>query len=209
MTGKERCLASIEGHTLDRPPVYFFITNSALVEHLAGKTLTVENGERLLAKAYCVCTDTTRQFLEDLFIIYDEGELKTDQYGFVRRRSRFKEWVERRPWNDLEGMASLIKKQIENMLGWEPEQGNCHKKRYQCLEDLTAGQIMLMGRAYVGTAPGSYFRDGLDNWSYLVADYPDLAQAWVDARHQMNLKHIRAYADPKRCPIEHYGLLWR
>ena len=203
MTGKERCLASLSIDRPERPPFYAFISNTKLVEYICGEELQVNNAAELLARTYAKCVDCTRQLLSDMFIIYEDGRQITDDYGFVYRQSRFTQWVERRPWHDSSGMTEIIGRQIEDMASWEPGQHEDLSDRYELCERLTEGQIMLMGRAYVGTAPGSYFRDGLDNWSYLLADNPDLAVAWLEARHQMNLKSIKAYADPQRCPIEH------
>jgi len=203
MTGKERCRASVNADKLDRPPFYAFISSSKLVDHICSEELRVDNATELLARTYAKCVDCTRQLLSDMFIVYEDGKQITDDYGFLYRQSRFTQWVEKRPWHDLSGMAKVIKRQIEDMATWEPDQQKDLCGRYELCEKLSEGKIMLMGRAYVGTAPGSYFRDGLDNWVYFLADYPDLARAWVDARHQMNLKRIKSYADPQRCPIEH------
>ena len=203
MTGKERCLASLKGDRLERPPFYAFISSTALVEHICREQLQLANATELLARAYSKCVDCTRRLLSEMFVIYEDGRQITDEYGFVFRQSRFTEWVEKRPWNDSAGMAGVIRRQIEDMSNWQPGKPQDLSERYELCENLSAGQVMLMGRGYVGTAPGSYFRDGLEDWSYFLADYPDLAQAWVDGRHQMNLKRITAYADPQRCPVEH------
>lgn len=205
MNALERCAASFGNQPADRPAVYAFISHAGLVHHVTGEHLEVANAERLLATTYAACADATRQLLDDMLIVYADDEQVVDEQGYVYRRRPFHQWLEARPWSDTEGMATLMRRQIDAMLAWEPpgRDADPHRQRYAHLDDVTGGQVMLMGRAYVGTAPGSFNRDGLEAWSYLLADQRAIARDWVTARHRMNLRRIAAYADAARCPIEH------
>ncbi len=206
MTGVQRCLAAMQGKTTDRPAVFGGISHPDLVRHITGQPITPENARSLLIQTHVACVDATRQLLADgLFVMYRDDEQVRDEEGYTWRRRPFNQWLEVKPWNDTDGMAVVLRRQIERMDAWRaprPDQDE-HLRQYRLLDERVEGQILLMGCAYVGTSPGSFNRDGMEDWTYLSADHPDVAKAWIAARHRMNLRRIQAYADPHRCPVEH------
>jgi uroporphyrinogen decarboxylase len=46
-----------------------------------------------------------------------------------------------------------------------------------------------------------YWMAGLEMFSYLLADYPDLVEEWLEARNQAELRRVAAIADPELIPI--------
>lgn len=46
-----------------------------------------------------------------------------------------------------------------------------------------------------------YWVAGMDLFSYLMADAPELVEAWLEARHQAELRRVAAIADPALIPI--------
>lgn len=46
-----------------------------------------------------------------------------------------------------------------------------------------------------------YHQLGWDFFTTLMFDYPDLLEAWLDARHRAELRRVAVIADPQRIPI--------
>ena len=185
MTGRDKALAILEGDRFDTPALYAGITSDALVEDLTGSKLERQTGLEVLGKAYRGHVDAVRIFFETIEPYWDEGE-HTDALGFTHRTERWTEWIEKRPYSNVEEMATFIRDEIDRFRAWKPTGAEDERvARCDRVDEVLFPEVLLMGRCVLGSAPGSYFRDGLDNFSYLLAEYPELVQQWLDARHQV------------------------
>ena len=59
----ERVSKLINGEKTDRAPLYDLLRNDAVISHFSGETLTVENGERVVYKAFDPAIDATRPLI--------------------------------------------------------------------------------------------------------------------------------------------------
>ncbi len=56
----ERVTAVIKGEMPDRAPLFDLLRNDAVIEHFAGKQLTVENAPQVVTEAFVEAIDATR-----------------------------------------------------------------------------------------------------------------------------------------------------
>lgn len=202
LTGREKAIAILEGEGFDVPALYACITSDPLVEALTGETLEKENGLEVLGRAYRGHIDAVRIFADTIEPYWDEGTYSNGQ-GFVMRRERWTEWYERRPYSNVDELAAFIKDDIEGFRAWEPgDEEDAWLAHCEGIDDHLRPDVLLMGRSRMGTAPGSYFRDGLEYFSYLLADRPELVQEWLEARHERTLKRIPLLASRDKSPVE-------
>ena len=186
----------------DTPALYACITSDALVENLTGEKLVRETGLDVLARAYRGHIDSVRIIFDTIEPYWEEGE-HVDEGGFVRRTERWTEWCVKRPFGNVQEHAAFIGKEIETFRAYDPgEEEGRWAAHVDSMREVLGPEVLLMGRFQGGTAPGSYFRDGLDNFSYLLAEHPPLVQEWLEARHQRTLKRIGALVDPEKSPVE-------
>ena len=202
MTGKERALAVLAGDCSGPPPLYAVVTSDTLIERLSGRRLARHNALDTLCAVYRGHIDAVRVFTESIEPYWDEG-VHTDGYGFARRTERWTTWIERRPFENTDEMADFIRDEIERFRAWKPGEEEANwLQDCDVLQSCLDPDVLFMGRVQLGSAPGSYFRDGLDNFAYLLQDYPDLVAEWAEARHRRSLRFIPHMARPDRCPIE-------
>ena len=202
MTGRDRALAVLDGDCAGNPPLYAVVTSDTLIERLSGRTLERQNARETLGIAYRGHIDAVRIFTDGIEPYWQEGT-HTDRYGFVRRTERWTEWVEQRPFGTVQEMARFIRDEIDRFRAWNPSSEET--EWLQTCDSLQAHldpDVLLMGRIRLGSAPGSYFRDGLDNFAYLLQDHPALVVEWAEARHRRSVRMIRHLARPQRSPVE-------
>ncbi len=202
MTGIERLKAVFCGEGPDRPAAYAWITNDALPVHVTGEVFTESNRERVMLETWARCLDVTR--VPDGYGLGPDFHPRTqrDALGYVRRYERWTDWIVEYPYQDQTGFYGVLEGDIERFRAWTPGAAGQREEDRRRWEAALGGATVVAGRVTVGTAPGPYFRDGLENFSYLVADRPELLATWVQARHEMNLRKIADCADPQACPVE-------
>ena len=199
---RNRAIAVLHGAVTAEPPLYACITSDALITSLTGRRLRREDARDVLAQAYRGSIDVVRIIFDSLEPYWEEGR-STDANGFVHETARWTKWVEERPFRTVAEHASFIARETERFRAYRP--GSQEAEWCAHVEDVRASlgpDVLLMGRFQGGTAPGSYFRDGLDHFAYLWAERPRLVRDWLDARHGHTLARIAALADPARAPVE-------
>ena len=197
MSKRERVLRTLRFQETDRVPVYDILENDALIEHLAGEGLTVADGDRIKGKAIARCLDMTRMPRGPRA----PGMVRRDD-GIVVQQERWTSWIVERPWHDTGGLTRWIRAQIrrteeqvfDRALARAFHEG---MDRYQRLFGDDTVQVVESG---VGLTE-IYWAIGWEDFAYLMADDPDLIEAWLDARHRAELRRVAAIADPKRIPI--------
>lgn len=202
LTGRDKAIAILRGERFDTPALYACMTSDPLVEALTGKKLEKDIGFEVLGEAYRGHVDAVRLFGETIEPYWNEGE-STDDRGFVRRRERWTEWCRRRPYANVDELAAFIKDEIDAFRAWEPAgEEEAWLDHCERIDAHLRPDVLFMGRSQAGTAPGSYFRDGLELFSYLLAERPSLVQNWLEARHERTLKRIPLVAHRDKCPVE-------
>lgn len=214
MRGKELIECVLAGEKPPRAPVYGVITSDALMEHFGGEKLTPENSERVAVRAYRNMVDFTRPFADTLGPNWNTGS-RPDALGYVWRHERWTKWVEKLPYDSTTGMKKLLEAEIEKFRAWQPPAENTPQQQVpdtgpplsaaseiDRFQEELGDEVLMTGRAPIGCSHGPYFRDGLDWWTYLHADYPEVIEAWAKARHEMNLRRIASLVRPQVCPVE-------
>lgn len=197
MTKRERVLRTLSMQETDRVPIYDILQNDALIEHYAGEKLTVEEGSRITCRAAGRCLDMTRMVGGP-----QKPGIERQADGFLIQRERWQSWIIERPFHDLPTCVEWIKGEIARVKNLRFDKAYAH----QLHEHLRQRQAdfgddtVLVLESGVGLTE-MYHATGLELFSYLLADVPDLVIEWLDARHQAELRRVEAIADPELIPV--------
>jgi hypothetical protein len=205
LTARERVEAVFRFEQPDYAPIYSWLCNDAIIGHFGGERLTVENAPQLVPEAIRGCLDLVHQRTQSGALFLPEREREeTDELGYTRRYDRWTSWVTRCPYppGDTKAMVRVIGEQIERFRSQDREEAEGIISRVDDLQAQLGDDTLVFGPTFIITGPGINYRDGLENFSYFVADYPDLHAEWVQARHELWLRMIDRLADGSRYPVE-------
>jgi len=197
MTKRERCLRAARLQETDRTPIYDILQNDGLIEHLAGEPLTVENGARVKGAAIARALDMTRM---------PDGPhapgVERREDGLLIRHERWTSWIIERPWHDRASLIAWIKQQVARAEAqvFDRAFAEAFHRRMDHYQGLFGDDTVQVVESGVGLTE-IYHPLGWEEFSYLLADEPDLIEAWFDARHRAELRRVAAIADPQRIPI--------
>lgn len=200
MTKTERVQATMSLQETDRPPVYDILLNDALIEHFTGKYPPVgEAGLKLKCKTISRMFDMTRMagFAPD-----EPGE-ETDEYGFVSRHGRWLHMgIHHRPFHDERGAVEWLRRYTDK-LGVDI---NLQEVRKDFIEDFSKQ------RRYIGDDTVILHREsgtglddirhrlGLELFSYIAADEPELISEYLERSTAREILIIHAIADVRLSP---------
>jgi hypothetical protein len=205
LTKRERVLRTAHFQETDRVPLYDLLRNDAVIEHYTGQKLTLENGERLTWLAIGRTLDMVRSCVGP----QQPGHVRWEN-GVVFRQERWTKWVIERPFHDMPSLVEWIKGQIKRSraMVYDRAYADQFRDSVRCwIAAFAAGD--LTGRddptVYVPVSMVGLTRmyqfTGMDMFAYLMFDYPDLLEEWLDARNQAELRRVAAIADPEFVPI--------
>ena len=207
MTKRERVLRTVRFAETDRVPIYDLLQNQPVIEHFAGEPLTVENGKRLMGIAISAALDMTRSPGAGPYA----PAVTRQENGIVMQQERWTSWIVERPWHDIPGLIEWIKGEIRRT---EALDVRCRLRRYATERTSRAGwtpsqppippaaAILPCSSSRAASAWTTMFWvAGLEDFSYLLADSPDLVEEWLDARNRAELRRVAAIADPDLVPI--------
>lgn len=197
MTKRERVQRTLAFQETDRVPVYDILQNDGLIEHLAGERLTVQEGERIKGVAVRRCLDMTRM---------PQGPaapgIERRKDGIMIQRERWTSWIIERPWKDRQGLVRWIGEQIDaaEQQVFDASFAQQFYARMEHFQALFGDDTVQVIESGVGLTE-IYWAIGWEEFSYLLADEPELILAWLDARHRAELRRVAAIADPQRIPV--------
>jgi len=205
MTKRERVLRTARFQETDRVPLYDIIDNDAIIEHYAGQKLTVENGSWAKGIAIGRVLDMTRMVNGP----QEPGETRLEN-GLVLRQERWTHWIVERPFHDMPSLVEWIKGEIKRVEAQVFDRAYA-ERLHQWIRDrlavFAAGDptgrgdpTVLILESGVGLTE-MYWVTDIQMFAYLMADYPDLVEEWLEARHQAELRRVAAIADPELIPI--------
>lgn len=204
LTKRERVLHTMRLQETDRVPLYDIIDNDPIIEHYAGEKLTVENGSRVKGAATGRILDMTRMARGPR----EPGMLR-EENGIVFRKERWTQWIVERPFHDMPSMVEWIKGEVERTEAQVFDRTYAEKvhkeiRDWQAIfarSDPTGrgDPTVLMLESGVGLTE-MYWWTGIEQFVYLMADYADLVEAWLDARHRAELRRVAAIADAQLLP---------
>lgn len=197
MTRRERCEAAMNLQEPDRVPTYDLLHNDGAIEWYSGEKLTIEDGLRQTCVAISRSLDMTR-------CIYGPAEETTWESpdGFVHRRLRWTQWIEKRPFQDVEGLKVWVKQNIQDRNAWKPDPAwvEAFLGRFDQCQAWCGDTVILLAESGVGIEH-AYHAARLELFCYLLDDDPGLVSEWLEATYQQELRRIHAIADVKRSPV--------
>ncbi len=205
LTKRERVLRTVRFEETDRVPLYDILENDAVIEHYAGEPLTVANGDVVKGRAIGRILDMTRMA---------SGPSAPGHYrqenGIELDQERWTTWIVSRPWSDTPGLLEWIRDEIRrtDALIYDRAYGDKFHENIRWRQGLFAAgdptgrndPTVLVIESGVGLTE-MYWQVGMEDFSYLMADQPDLVEEWLDARHRAELRRVAAIVDPALIPI--------
>jgi len=205
LTKLERVMRTARFQETDRVPCYDILENDAVIEHYAGEPLTPENGRRVKGLAIGRALDMTRM---------PYGPSRPGRHiredGVVIEQERWTMWITERPFHDVSSLQEWVKEEIRRADAAVFDQAFADRLHAE-VRDLQAGfalgdptgrddPAVLILESGVGLTE-MYWVAGMELFSYLLADEPDLVEAWLDARYRRELRRVAAIADANVVPI--------
>jgi hypothetical protein len=205
MTKHERVMRTVRFEETDRIPVYDLLQNDAIVEYYAGRKLTIENGLESVGLAVGNMLDMTR-------MVGGPQEPRTVEWwaGLVIRVERWTSWIVERPFKEVPELIDWVKDRIREANDTRYDQAyvaNVHKAVEARWADFVKGDTLGENDPTVFVMESGaglteiYWAVGMDLFTVLVFEYPDLVQELLDARNRAEVRRIAAIANPHYIPI--------
>ena len=203
MTKRERVEATLKSQETDRTPLYDIILNDDVIQHFTGSIPPVgEEGARLQCKAIGQMLDMTRM----AGIGPAEPGEYTDDDGFVYHRNRWTSGgILKRPFDDEDGARTWLQtanRRIRDSI----HHFDADKLRRAFLErfdrianDIGDDTVILHGQSGTGL-DAVRFSLGLELFSYVDADDPDLISEFLELSTDHEVMVIEAIADRRLSP---------
>jgi len=203
MTKRERVLRTICFKETDRVPLYDILDNDAVIEHYAGQPLTVENGTWVKGLAIGRILDMTRM----PYGPHAPGETRTEQ-GMRVHQERWTSWIVERPFHDMPSLVEWVRGEIDRTKALVYDKSyadQVHGEIRARLDNFAAGDpdgdpTVLILETGAGLTE-MYWATGIEWFSYLMVDEPDLVEEWLVARNEAELRRVAEIADPGLLPI--------
>ncbi len=198
MSRRERVARAIRGEEVDRVPTYDILMNDDVIEYYAGEKLTVENGRQVKAKAISRCLDMTRM----VFGPNAPGTYESPD-GHAWQTERWTSWITKRPYHDVEGLAEWVKAQITAINAADTvdpaavagTEAMVKQFYTECMS--TVGDEKELPMFVLESGVGlteAYGSCGLQLFSELCADEPELVDDWLETRNKAQLRWVHALA---------------
>ena len=205
LTKRERVMRTFGFQETDRVPLYDIPENDAIIEHYAGQPLTVPNGDRVKGLAIGRTLDMTRMPAGPRA----PGQRRMEN-GILLRVKRWTQWIVERPFRDMPSLVEWVKGEVECTRAQVYDRAYAEQVHRDVRErqaifamgDPTGrdNPAVLVLESGVGLTE-MYWMAGMEMFSYLLSDYPDLVEEWLDARHRAELRRVAAIADPDLIPV--------
>lgn len=212
---KKRIINTFQGKEIDRFATYDIIHNKNLIEYVSKEKITPKNAEDITCKTVGRLLDMVRHFsIPDI----SEPKIETDEDGFIRKIDWWTILMVERPFDNMKSLVDLVKKDIDSIYNCISNKKVCRQAQFPCrlfgeeyeyLEEVKDNFRRVTGKmdGTVMIAPESctlYYaleRYGIDWWSYLYRDYPELANKHLDALLDYELLRIDSFADISLTPV--------
>jgi hypothetical protein len=203
MTKRERVEATLKGVETDRVPLYDIILNDDVIRHFTGSVPAVgEAGAKLQCKAIGEMLDMTRM----AGIGPAEPGEYSDDDGFVYHRNRWTSGgILKRPFEDEKGAQKWLQtaiRRIEDSI--RDFDANTVRQAFlehfhRIADDIGDDTVILGGQSGTGL-DAVRFSLGLELFSYVDADAPDLISEFLELSTDHEVMVIEAIADSQLSP---------
>lgn len=187
----------LKGDMPDRAPLFDLLRNDEVLEHFAGESLTPDNARKVVYSAYAAAIDATRPTVR----IPAEEKMLTLPDGREQRHYRWTSWTKHKEYRDSEAYAADKRAQIEaeDPAAWnESRQMQLERtlQRIDAEKDELGEVFFVPGIAGPGLM-GIYGEVGLEAFSYILADCPDIIEALLERNTIMAVTAAEHY------PVDH------
>jgi hypothetical protein len=197
MTCRERCERVMDLQEPDRVPTYDLMHNDGAIEWYSGEKVTVADGLRQACVAISRSLDMTRSIHGPC----EEAAWESPD-GFSYRRLRWTQWIEKRPFRDVEGLKAWVKQNIRDRSAWRPDDAftDAYFARFDQCQAWCGDTVILLAESGVGIEH-AYHAATLELFCYLLDDDPGLVSEWLETIYQQEMRRVHAIADAKRSPV--------
>lgn len=217
LTSRERLIRTFEGKEIDRIATYDIIHNIELIEYATGIKVTPKNAEDLLCRTAGKYLDLIRHFTPP---DYEGEKIVKEDDGFTYRYYWWTGHIIDKPvYGTVEDAARKIEEDTERIIKAASEKKLCSaannhvnlfyekfeyfeevREEYIRINEKLGGPVML-GPEMTMPVPIAMFRHGIDWWTYVYHDYPEIAMRYIDASYDYELAFIDSYIDLEIMPF--------
>lgn len=193
----ERVESVIRGDMPDRAPLFDLLRNDAVIEHFSGMRLTRDNAPDAVYRSYAPAIDATRPAIR----VPAEERTVTLPDGGEQRHYRWTSWTQHKEYRDSESYAADKRREIETQdpAAWDESRQSQLEARLRCIdeEQEKLGEVFFMPGIDGPGLMGIYGEVGLEAFSYVLADYPDIIVALLERNT------VRAVTMAEHYPVGH------
>jgi len=190
MTSEQRVKMIVDGGCPDRPATFDCIMNDSIIRHFAGEDPDMEDPRPVVHKAISQALDSTR-----IIIVYPqrENEEKRPDGALVKKR-RWTTWYEK-PIVSVVEAAEFVRNSIEQIGTSSIDMHGQIEAYEQIRTDLD--DVFLFANFMAKTGIMLYSQIGLEYFSYLAADSPELLHQYYAAATNRSIRAIDAADFPR------------
>ncbi len=205
MTKRERVMRTIRSEETDRVPLYDILQNDAVIEHYAKRKLDYDDGAHTVGIAVGAMLDMTRMVGGP-----QRPRVITRPDGIKISVERWTSWITERPFHDLDTLVPWVEARIRELNAAAFDQQAAEQfHRYIETQWAAFAEGDPTGRSdpavfVVESGAGLtdvYYLPGMDLFTVLLCERPDLVEEWIEACNQCELRRIAAIADPHYIPV--------
>jgi len=178
----------------DRAPLFDLLRNDAVINHFSGETLTLANAERVVPAAFPPAIDATRSMR-----LPGREETVTLDNGRERRSWRWTAWTSRRVYRDTAHYVAEKRAVLDSAdpTAWSDEQQERLEASLarQRAGDAGRGDFFFFHGCGSPGLSVLYEEIGLEQFSYLLADAPDIVDQLLEFRTVQVVNHLNHYPE--------------
>ena len=186
MTSIQRVRATLRGGRPDRPATFDCLANDAIIRHFAGQNPNLDRPQPVVHRAIARAIDSTR-----IIVVYPQAEgRQTQDDGTVITRKRWTSWYHR-DFNCVGDAADYVRGAMAR-IDREGPPDLCPTIRQFEQTGADLGDTYLFANFLMKTGIMLYGEIGLEHFSYLMADEPQLLCDYLDATTNQSVAAIEA-----------------
>ena len=193
MTSRQRVKCLLDGKLPDRPPLYDVVRNDAVLEHFGEEELTRENAPSAVCRAHSRALDATKSGFR--LPNFDAGKSVTDTQGRQHTPRRWTSWSHRVNYGSTEEYVLVKTEATADPWGWTEEDRKTLDSAVQKWVDLDGVSGDLIRDFHFPGPPrlDNIFPEvGLEEFSYYMADCPDILQRQIAFRFEKIVQAVEA-----------------
>ena len=201
MQDSKRLIAdACKGIRPERTPIFDLLLNDAVIERFAGRPLDGSADEETVLLAMGNALDGSRYAA----VPDTEGRTWTDEIGNVHVANRWTSWIKSHALTSEDQWKEWIEGQLERL---EAEPFPTADEWAQVAAEQRVFDARLNGTLFIHCTPSTALNEalfgycGLEMFSYLWADYPDMIVRWMRALERRNQVVIEREAHAENCAL--------